>query len=415
MADAQTCTPPCWARTSAEIAAGVTPTNTSYPPGDVRRYGALGDGVANDAPAIQNAIDAAPANAAVYLPPNAASQVYKLNTGLTITKPIRFIGSGPLQTTLYANGFSSGSSLLHVDGTVNPNLEFVEVSDLTLMSSNNSPDLLKVNRASNSAFRDLGLRNGRYGLVITGNRTFSNLYERLICVTTPLDNTVRFDSYTGGGNHTFVGCSFGGTYGLVIDTNSDVSGLTLLSCNFEGTTNEGLYCVGGIQGLNLSGCRFEKCNAFVDVRIDPAVGKVGYGIEIHGCYFETDAASFAVQFGGQGAPVRGFHVSGNYAQDYSSGFVRLNGDGESGLVCGNRLQNVSAVVNVVRTGVLVVNNENQLGKMGAVWNPALTAAAYTASNVTTDRSYNATATSTAELANVLGTLIADLRAIGLIQ
>lgn len=84
-ADAQTCTPPCWARTSAEIAAGVTPTNTSYPPGDVRRYGAVGDGVANDAPAIQNAINAAPANAAVYLPPNAASQVYKLNTGLTIT------------------------------------------------------------------------------------------------------------------------------------------------------------------------------------------------------------------------------------------------------------------------------------------------------------------------------------------
>jgi len=65
--------------------------------------------------------------------------------------------------------------------------------------------------------------------------------------------------------------------------------------------------------------------------------------------------------------------------------------------------------------VLVVNNENQLGKMGAVWNPALTAAAYTTSNVTTDRSYNATATSTAELANVLGTLIADLKAIGLIQ
>lgn len=248
--------------------------------------------------------------------------------------------------------------------------------------------------------------------MITGNRTFSNLYERLICITTPLDNTVRFDSYTGGGHHTFVGCSFGGTYGLVIDTNSDVSGLTLLSCNFEGTTNEGFYCVGGIQGLNLSGCRFEKCNAFVDVRVDPVVGKAGHGIDIHGCYFETDAASFAVQFGGQGAPVRGFNVSGNYAQDYSSGFVRLNGDGESGLVCGNRLQNVSAVVNVVRTGVLVVNNENQSGKIGAVWNPALTAAAYTTSNVTTDRSYNATATSTAELANVLGTLIADLKAIG---
>jgi hypothetical protein len=64
-----------------------------YPQGEVRRYGAVGDGTTNDAPAIQNAINAAPANAAVFLPPNASSQFYKLNSGLTITKPIRFIGS----------------------------------------------------------------------------------------------------------------------------------------------------------------------------------------------------------------------------------------------------------------------------------------------------------------------------------
>lgn len=39
---------------------------------------------------------------------------------------------------------------------------------------------------------------------------------------------------------------------------------------------------------------------------------------------------------------------------------------------------------------------------------------YTASNVTTDRSYDANATTTDELADVLGTLIADLRALGLL-
>lgn len=39
---------------------------------------------------------------------------------------------------------------------------------------------------------------------------------------------------------------------------------------------------------------------------------------------------------------------------------------------------------------------------------------YTPTNVTTDRSYDANATSTAELADVLGTLIADLQAIGLL-
>ena len=39
---------------------------------------------------------------------------------------------------------------------------------------------------------------------------------------------------------------------------------------------------------------------------------------------------------------------------------------------------------------------------------------YTATNVSTDRSYDADSTSTAELADVLGTLIADLRRLGLV-
>lgn len=46
--------------------------------------------------------------------------------------------------------------------------------------------------------------------------------------------------------------------------------------------------------------------------------------------------------------------------------------------------------------------------------PVARSPAYTPTNVTTDRSYNANGTSTAELADVLGTLIADLQALGLI-
>ena len=43
-------------RTAAEIAAGVTPTDTSYPAGDVRRYGADPTGATDARTAIQNAI-----------------------------------------------------------------------------------------------------------------------------------------------------------------------------------------------------------------------------------------------------------------------------------------------------------------------------------------------------------------------
>ena len=46
--------------------------------------------------------------------------------------------------------------------------------------------------------------------------------------------------------------------------------------------------------------------------------------------------------------------------------------------------------------------------------PAAQSAAYTPTNVVTDRAYDANATSLNEVADVLGTLIADLQALGLI-
>lgn len=60
-------------RTAAEIAAGVMPTNYLYAPGDVRRYGAVGDGVTDDRAAIQTAITVArnsstSAGARVFIP-----------------------------------------------------------------------------------------------------------------------------------------------------------------------------------------------------------------------------------------------------------------------------------------------------------------------------------------------------------
>jgi hypothetical protein len=54
--------------TPAEIAAGVTPVDYSYQPGDVRRYGAVGDGTTDNTAAIQDAIDAAGVAGEVIFP-----------------------------------------------------------------------------------------------------------------------------------------------------------------------------------------------------------------------------------------------------------------------------------------------------------------------------------------------------------
>lgn len=57
---------------------------------------------------------------------------------------------------------------------------------------------------------------------------------------------------------------------------------------------------------------------------------------------------------------------------------------------------------------------NQLEQNIAATNLAASSTRYTVTNVTTDRSYDANSTSTAELADVLGTLIDDLRARGVL-
>jgi len=50
------CVAPCFAQTAAEIAAGVTPSNLQHPTLDVRRYGAVLDGAADDTQALGRAI-----------------------------------------------------------------------------------------------------------------------------------------------------------------------------------------------------------------------------------------------------------------------------------------------------------------------------------------------------------------------
>lgn len=56
--EGQTCVAPCWAQTSSEAAAGVVPTNTSFRPGDWRRYGADPTGSVDSTVAIANSCKA---------------------------------------------------------------------------------------------------------------------------------------------------------------------------------------------------------------------------------------------------------------------------------------------------------------------------------------------------------------------
>lgn len=101
-------------RTTAEIAAGVTPTNYAYQAGDVRRYGALGDGVTNDLAAIAAALNVCKAagRGTVYLHPN---DTYYCGTVATDGKTTPLISvTGLANTVIQGNG-----ALITVNTTAN--------------------------------------------------------------------------------------------------------------------------------------------------------------------------------------------------------------------------------------------------------------------------------------------------------
>ncbi len=81
-------------QTAAEIAASVTPTDYAYQPGNVKRYGAVGDGVTNDAPAFQEAIDLAKfSGETVIIPAPQDGGAYLLTSALNCTITVADTGA----------------------------------------------------------------------------------------------------------------------------------------------------------------------------------------------------------------------------------------------------------------------------------------------------------------------------------
>lgn len=115
---AQTCTLPCYPRTAAEIAAGVTPVNYAYAPGFYERYGAVGNGITNDYTAIANALlqssqaGGAPAKAL-------ARETYNIGAN-TLAIPdngvLDISSTSIVSTDATAITFGSNSTLLGYDG-----------------------------------------------------------------------------------------------------------------------------------------------------------------------------------------------------------------------------------------------------------------------------------------------------------
>lgn len=147
-----------------------------------------------------------------------------------------------------------------------------------------------------------------------------------------------------------------------------------------------------------------------------ANGNVGASFRIYGGDDDT----------GRGGPVQFNGGDGSAGQ--TGGFAELAAGSGSGAVAGGQLRALGGNADGVTPGRVTIRTDDLTGDLGdvltaqgdgtAIWAPggglSGSAQTYTESNVTTDRTYNANATSIDELADALGTLIGDLRSRGIV-
>lgn len=304
----------------------------------------------------------------LYIPSNNPSQVYLLNETLVISKPLRVIGDGARNVTLAGTGLAAGAYLIDIDGTAFGTYEQGEFRGFTMMPGT-GVNCMRVKNVSNSMFSDLGLRNCTHGIVYTGTRCFSNIFEKIKTITALAGTAFWMNEHTGGGQHSFRECSFGGNTGFSLSSTTATDSVAFYNTNFEQCSVNSVSVTGSVGGLSFFGCRTEGCDGGADFAINPTAGNSVYGLVVSGCNFSADAgAARPIALGGSGGLVRGFSITGNSGGYIGNpNFVFLNGEGESGIIAGNRTIYSSAIVNAKRSGVVVFGNEYNGTKNDESW------------------------------------------------
>ncbi|BCP56324.1 hypothetical protein K32_49410 [Kaistia sp. 32K] len=361
-------------------------------------FGATGNGTTDDTLAIQAAINyvRSKPNGVLYFPPRRPGMYFRITAPLLINGPIKIRGEGPNSTTILGVGMAAGSYLIDCNVAAEDVVEHLEISGLTLRSNNNLPSGIRAHNVSYLTVSDVVARSLNHGLTLSGTRTYSNFFDRFTGYAIK-GNTVRLDGYNGGGHITFNNCTFSGDAGLTVISNSAVNNLTFTNSNFEQCVSASLAVYGDVFGLSIVGCRTEASNGN-DFVINPNSGRSVTGLSVTGCFFTSNSGSSRpIVLGGSGGKVRGFMVAGNHVGYAGTSFVHLNGDGESGVVCGNYLS-VSGMLptNTQRAGVVVHSNESSGGKCPEYWGFAQWGAADGAFTFTDGSGANL------ELANVAG-------------
>jgi Chaperone of endosialidase len=273
-ANAQSCTAPCYARTAAEITAGITPVNTSYPPLWVDRYGTnTTPGTTDMTTAIKNAIAVASVAGATGITGTCVilqATTYYVSSTISIPSGVTVQGAG-------GNGVGLSGGKTTGTGT---NVVFAGSADTAAFCLGTSTSAL-------SYFPAIA------DLAITLKEASTIGVQFLCSVNGSAQNIFVFNSYPGT-----IQSQIGFLIGVVTTPVPTVSCFfnTLTNC-YAQNVHAGYVFNCGSGGVMSTQTAFLQCAA---LGLTASGDTTGYGIEFaqptdgftstfHGCYFENFA------------------------------------------------------------------------------------------------------------------------------
>lgn len=376
---------------------------------DVVAYGANRDGTGSQEAAIQAAIDAAPDDGATVFFP---AGDYRVTTGIQIptaatgfSKPVKIVGEGSGVSTPAGDGPSrifladdTVPALFDLDATGTDDFRG-SFENLALVGPGPADDGTKAIFGGfmlGARFRNIKIRDFDVGMQI-GNDCFYSVFEDCIFVNC-FSNCVQIEGKVNG--DAFIGCRFEGSGASGILLTDAGSPVAFYSCWFEDNTVAGLRVSDGIGAVNLYGCYFEK-NTRHDIEVETGTGSPW--VNLYGCHLFPLASD---------ASIRAQHAVNLY------GCSVLGTNNPGGVVENFGTPNVTAIGTQVRNGPVplleaapsnfgeVVHFNDQAADDDADLGGG--GDAYSLTNVTEDRTFDADSTTVTELADVVGTLISDL-------
>jgi parallel beta-helix repeat protein len=340
-------------RTAAEIASGVVPTSYIYPPGDVRRYGATGDGSTDDTLAINNALLS---NSDVYVPDG----TYMIDADGTWTGATNSGATGGISMRDNQRLTLSAGAILKAITTDSPAYNIVRCYDVsnviieggTIQGERSTHTgvtgehgfAVGIWGSDNVTIRDVVLKDcwgdGLFVDHVSSTPSTNIVIDKIRCTNNRRNgaslvwaNKVRvsnstFDSQTGTAPQAGLG--------IEPDVTKSVFDVTVSYCDFYGNVGNGFYAskVNGVAVYNIivDGCSSRSnANGYVFGDMSEGVlsnsnasGNITYGIVIEdsvgvtvtGCS-ATNNGRDGLRIQSQGDPISDILVSGSMF--YSNG------------------------------------------------------------------------------------------------